>query len=44
MLLTNEFANHFAEDWIAAWNADDLERVLAHYADDFEMSPPTSPN
>jgi hypothetical protein len=32
MLLTNEFANHFAEDWIAAWNAHDLQRILAHYA------------
>ncbi|MGE5453193.1 MAG: nuclear transport factor 2 family protein [Acidobacteriota bacterium] len=31
---------HFAEDWIAAWNAHDLERVLAHYSDDFEMSSP----
>ena len=25
-------------DWIAAWNARDLERVLALYADDFEMT------
>ena len=25
-------------EWIAAWNAHDLDRVLAHYADDFEMS------
>lgn len=22
----------FAEDWIAAWNAHDLERILSHYA------------
>jgi hypothetical protein len=34
------FADRFAADWIAAWNAHDLERVLAHYADDFEMSSP----
>lgn len=25
-------------DWIAAWNARDLERVLALYADDAEMT------
>ena len=25
-------------DWIAAWNAHDLERVLALYAEDFEMT------
>jgi len=24
----------FADDWIAAWNAHDLERILSHYADD----------
>jgi ketosteroid isomerase-like protein len=34
------FAQRFAADWIAAWNAHDLDRVLAHYADDFEMSSP----
>lgn len=25
--------NRFANDWIAAWNAGDIESVLAHYAD-----------
>jgi ketosteroid isomerase-like protein len=25
-------------DWIAAWNSHDLERVLALYAEDFEMT------
>jgi len=34
------FAEHFAEDWIASWNAHDLDRILSHYADDFEMSSP----
>ncbi|MCW8193442.1 nuclear transport factor 2 family protein [Proteobacteria bacterium 005FR1] len=33
-------AEEFAEDWIAAWNARDLERILAHYEDDFEMNSP----
>lgn len=32
------FAEHFAEDWISSWNAHDLERILSHYAEDFEMS------
>lgn len=40
MMLDQNFANHFASDWIAAWNSRDLPRVLAHYADDFEMSSP----
>lgn len=34
------FAEQFAADWIDAWNAHDLDRVLAHYSDDFEMSSP----
>lgn len=39
-MLTPEQARRFAEDWIAAWNAHDLDRVLAHYRDDFEMRSP----
>ena len=35
-----KFAEHFATDWIAAWNAHDLEKVLSHYTEDFEMSSP----
>jgi len=38
--MDNEFAKHFAEEWIDAWNSHDLDRVLAHYADDFEMNSP----
>jgi hypothetical protein len=34
------FAEHFAADWIESWNAHDLDRVLSHYDDDFEMSSP----
>ncbi|MGH8529579.1 MAG: nuclear transport factor 2 family protein [Nevskiales bacterium] len=30
----------FAASWIGAWNAHDLERILALYRDDFEMSSP----
>ena len=40
MVITPEFAQRFADEWIAAWNAHDLERILAHYEDDFEMSSP----
>lgn len=34
------FAERFANEWIAAWNSHDLDRILAHYEDDFEMSSP----
>jgi len=33
-------AEQFAREWIEAWNAHDLESILAHYDDDFEMSSP----
>ena len=33
-------AMRFAEEWIAAWNAHDLERILSHYDDDFKMASP----
>ena len=32
--------SNLAPDWIAAWNSHDLDRVLAFYTDDFEMSSP----
>lgn len=34
------FADRFAAEWIASWNAHDLNRILSHYTEDFEMSSP----
>lgn len=39
-MIDKEFADHFASDWIDAWNKHDLVRILSHYTDDFEMSSP----
>ncbi len=39
-MIDKPFADHFAAEWIAAWNARDLNRILSHYTDDFEMSSP----
>lgn len=39
-MLTREFADRFAHDWVAAWNSHDLDRILAHYSDDVTMSSP----
>jgi len=39
-MITREFSEAFAKDWIEAWNARDLDRILSHYAEDFEMSSP----
>ena len=34
------WAESFAREWVEAWNSHDLERIFAHYVDDFEMSSP----
>jgi len=39
-MLDPTFASDLAREWIAAWNSHDLERILAHYTDDFAMSSP----
>lgn len=39
-MITREFAERFAHHWLAAWNAHDLEAILSHYTDDFEMTSP----
>jgi ketosteroid isomerase-like protein len=39
-MLTLEQAQSFASSWASAWNAHDLDRVLEHYEDDFEMASP----
>jgi len=33
-------AQHFANEWIAAWNSHDIDRILSHYTDDFEITTP----
>jgi ketosteroid isomerase-like protein len=38
--MDTDAALRFAGEWVAAWNAHDIERVLSHYADDFEMTSP----
>lgn len=35
-----QFAQQFAHDWIDAWNSRDIERIFAHYTDDFEITSP----
>ena len=38
--MTMEQAQAFAAEWVAAWNAHDIDAVLAHYTDDFAMTTP----
>ena len=39
-MIGREFATRFAQEWIEAWNSHDLDRILAHYSEDFVMSSP----
>ncbi len=39
-MIEREFAERFARHWIAAWNAHDIDDILSHYSEDFEMSSP----
>jgi ketosteroid isomerase-like protein len=39
MIAINQ-AQKFAEEWVESWNSHDLNRIMSHYADDFEMTSP----
>jgi len=40
--MTREEAQAFAQQWAAAWNEGDVERVLAHFEDDVTFTSPTA--
>lgn len=40
--MTPDDARKLANDWVAAWNAHDLEAILGHYEDDVELISPTA--
>jgi ketosteroid isomerase-like protein len=33
-------AEKFAQAWVESWNSHDLDRIMSHYSDDFEMTSP----
>ena len=39
-MIDKKFAHQFAQEWVEAWNAHDLDAVLSHYSDDFEITSP----
>jgi len=39
-MITEERAMEFAREWIDAWNAHDLDLILSHHSDDFEIASP----
>src|ERR1035441_2160638 len=40
MALTKEEAWKLANDWVAAWNAHDLDLIMTHYEDAIELTSP----
>ena len=40
LTLTEAEARRFAADWIDAWNAHDLDRIVSHYSSDVVFSSP----
>ena len=39
-MIDKAFSENFAREWVDSWNRHDLDRVLSHYSDDFEMASP----
>ena len=40
--MTREQAWKLAQDWVGAWNAHDLERILTHYEEGVELTSPAA--
>lgn len=39
-MIAQETADAFAADWVSAWNAHDLDRIVSHYGEDVEFRSP----
>ena len=42
MVVTRDDASNLAKLWIAAWNAHDLDLIMAHYEDAVELTSPVA--
>ena len=40
--MTGEEARKLANEWVAAWNAHDLEQILTHYDESIELTSPVA--
>ncbi len=40
--MTRDEASNFANDWVAAWNARDLDAIMTHYDDAVELTSPVA--
>jgi len=40
--MTKDEASKLASDWVAAWNAHDLDSIMSHYDDAIELTSPVA--
>jgi ketosteroid isomerase-like protein len=40
--MTKDTARELANDWVAAWNAHDLDLIMTHYEDAIELTSPAA--
>jgi ketosteroid isomerase-like protein len=40
--LTRDQAWTLANEWVAAWNAHDLDRIISHYGEDVQLTSPVA--
>ena len=40
--MTKDDASNFANHWVAAWNAQDLDSIMSHYEDAVELTSPVA--
>jgi hypothetical protein len=41
-MVTGEWAQEFANDWVRAWNTHDLDAIVAHYAEGVVLTSPVA--
>jgi predicted ester cyclase len=41
-MLTKAQVHRFAQEWVAAWNAHDLDQIMTHYEEEVELVSPVA--
>lgn len=42
MTLNQAFAQQFSKEWISSWNAQDIGKIISHYADEIVLISPVA--
>jgi ketosteroid isomerase-like protein len=40
VMISIDQAQQFGQEWVNAWNSHDLDRIMSHYSEDFQMTSP----